>query len=60
MFPFTYKGKIFNKCTKDDSENGIEWCATKVDDEGNVVKNAWKDCEQGCPGTLYPCDKESL
>ena len=23
----------------------------QVDEEGEVVKNAWEDCKAGCPGT---------
>jgi len=49
VFPFTYKGEVYNQCTQFDSENGAYWCATKVDRTGKVVRNAWEDCQSSCP-----------
>ena len=68
VFPFTYKGVSYNKCTDVGSDNGATWCATEVRDkkdnvrhgddvfaqvdvDGEVVKNTWQDCQDGCPGT---------
>jgi len=53
VFPFKFKGKTYNKCTKDESVNGMPWCATRVDRSGNVLNGKWEDCEEGCPGTSY-------
>jgi len=39
MFPFTYKGKSFTRCTIFDSENRKPWCQTE---EGKL-----EDCEDG-------------
>jgi hypothetical protein len=27
---------------------------SQVDQEGEVIKNAWEDCKAGCPGTEDP------
>jgi len=51
IFPFTYKGETFSSCTSTGSENGAAWCAVEVDQEGEVVKNAWEDCQENCKGT---------
>jgi len=60
VFPFTYKGETHNKCTDADSENGSVWCATEVDEDGEVVRNTWEDCEEGCPGTNFECNEGFL
>jgi len=49
IFPFTYKSVVHEKCTHVGSENGAAWCATEVDEAGVVVRNAWEDCQSGCP-----------
>ena len=51
IFPFKFNGKTYNKCTKDESENGQPWCAFKVNRRGEVVKGKWADCDPGCPGS---------
>ena len=60
MFPFTFKGETHNKCTTSGSDNGAAWCATEVDSEGEVVRNKWEDCEEGCPGTDFECNEGFL
>ena len=50
IFPFKYEGKTYNKCTKDNSENGKSWCAFKVNRAGVAVNGKWADCNEGCPG----------
>ena len=45
VFPFNYKGKAYFKCTKDHSTNGVEWCATQVNKDGEVVTGQWGDCD---------------
>jgi len=51
VFPFTYNGETYNQCTSTGSENGQSWCATQIDDNGEVVRNKWEDCQPSCPGT---------
>jgi len=60
IFPFTYKGTTYNSCTNAGSENGAAWCATEVDDDGEVVRNTWEDCGEGCPGTDFVCNEGFL
>ena len=50
VFPFTYEGKTYTKCTKDNSINKKAWCAYKVKSNGAVDGNKWADCNPGCPG----------
>merc|ERR1711971_144390 len=42
IFPFTYKGQTYTKCTFTNSPT--PWCATMVDQSGNAVTNRWGDC----------------
>lgn len=57
VFPFTYKGQTYKKCTTADSDNGAAWCATEVNPLNNeVVENKWQDCQEGCPGTDFVCN----
>jgi len=44
LFPFIYKGKTYNKCTTDDSAMPRAWCATKVDENRNMVAGNWNTC----------------
>jgi len=60
VFPFTYKGETYNKCTNTGSDNGASWCATEVDEDGEVIRNTWEDCEDGCPGTNFECNEGFL
>merc|ERR1712158_244392 len=60
VFPFSYEGVTYNKCTNAGSENGAAWCATEVDANGEVVRNTWEDCEEGCPGTDFECNEGFL
>ena len=48
VFPFIYKEKKYNECTKIDSS--FPWCATSVMENGEVVENQWADCKDisGC------------
>jgi len=49
IFPFKYKGKQYDSCTTDHSENGKAWCPYVVDPDNNVVEGKWGDCEgEGC------------
>jgi len=60
VFPFIYEGETYNKCTTVGSENEAPWCATEVDENGEVVRNTWEDCEEGCPGTSFECNNGFL
>jgi len=60
IFPFKFKGKSYNKCTTAGSDNGAPWCATEVDESGEVIRNKWEDCEEGCPGTDFECNEGFL
>ena len=50
LFPFKWKGVLYDTCTGVDFESGQPWCAIKVN-KNNVVKdpNRWI-CQAGCPG----------
>ncbi len=50
VFPFKYGGQTFNRCTSTDAEAGSVWCATEVDEKGEVIDNRWGNCDIGCPG----------
>jgi len=50
VFPFREKGKhskTYTKCTTDYNE-GIPWCATKVDHKGEMKKDDWGECDRAC------------
>ena len=32
----------------------------QVDENGEVVRNTWEDCEEGCPGTDFECNEGFL
>ena len=32
----------------------------QVDADGEVVRNTWEDCEEGCPGTDFECNEGFL
>ena len=46
VFPFSFKGKSYVDCTKDHSSNGVEWCATEVNKNGEVENGQWGDCDR--------------
>ena len=48
VFPFIYSGKTYEECTVDDSENSKPWCAYEVDEQRNVVRGKWADCNPEC------------
>ena len=50
IFPFKYDGNIYNQCTAKDSDLGVPWCATEVEEDDNhVIDNEWGDCVEACP-----------
>jgi len=50
-FPFRYKNKIFNSCTREFDDDDLAWCSTKRDPEGNhiVGEGEWGHCSSSCP-----------
>jgi len=40
VFPFIYKGKTYNECTRDTDPEGKRWCATKVDEEDFYIERS--------------------
>jgi len=45
VFPFQYKGVLYQRCTSDHSTNGAQWCATSVARDGSVITGEWGDCD---------------
>jgi hypothetical protein len=43
VFPFTFRGETFNTCTNK-FFNGLSWCATQTDSQGNLVRRMWGEC----------------
>ena len=54
VFPFTYEGKSYEKCTEECTFNceGNPWCAYEVDASGVMTSGKWWYCEdtQECKG----------
>jgi len=42
VFPFTYKGVRYEKCTY--TQSSRPWCATQTNNKGEVITNKWGDC----------------
>ena len=53
VFPFKFKGKMFDRCTWEQSQltNNKPWCSTMVDKEGNHIigEAKWGNCSPECP-----------
>ena len=47
IFPFKYKGKKYNGCTKD-NHNKL-WCSTQNDQSGEYIQDFWGNCDETCP-----------
>ena len=45
VFPFLYRGTLYQRCTSDHSTNGAQWCATSVARDGTVITGEWGDCD---------------
>lgn len=45
IFPFTYKGQEYNRCTTDDAYGKRSWCSTKVNEKGEYIAGEWDTCE---------------
>jgi len=49
IFPFQYKGRVWNYCTDYDShDNNRRWCSTKVDDQGLHIPGHFGHCQKNC------------
>ena len=62
MFPFTYKGKTYNECTRDGDAYKIEWCATTSSyDRDKKWGHCVKDKElRNCEDRHKNCEREAL
>ena len=47
QFPFKFKSKTYNSCTKVEN-NGIDWCATTVH-KTTLEARKWGNCTESCP-----------
>ena len=47
VFPFKHNGKTYSSCATSSDGKG-PYCATKVDSNGNLVKNQWARCNDYC------------
>ena len=47
QFPFKFKNKTYNSCTKVEN-NGIDWCATTVH-KTTLEARKWGNCTESCP-----------
>ena len=47
VFPFKHNGKTYNSCATPIDGKGA-YCATKVDSNGNLVKDNWSRCNEYC------------
>jgi len=54
VFPFKYKGKLYNECTADHSVNSKAWCAFNIQPSSEVPEDGlhWGDCKDHCPGAI--------
>ena len=57
VFPFKYNGKTHNSCTMD-GESKL-WCSTKVDQNGQYLKNQWGFCGEDCENKGEQDEQES-
>jgi len=48
-FPFTWHGKVYRQCTSSHND-GILWCSTQTDWQGNYVDDKWGHCSDSCSG----------
>ena len=49
IFPFKFNGTTFTGCERDKkSRQGLRWCATQVEEDGEMVEGKWEYCHAGC------------
>ena len=51
IFPFTFRGQTFNRCTTDFDPDGRRWCSVEVDLNGNHINGQWGYCAPTCPSS---------
>ena len=44
VFPFSYKGVNYTKCT--DVDHSMHWCSTNTDENGHHIGGKWGDCKR--------------
>lgn len=52
VFPWKYKGKMYDGCKNEN--DGLRWCSTKVDENGDHMKGEWGQCDEECPSAGFP------
>ena len=46
---FKFNGTTFTGCERDKkSRQGLRWCATQVEEDGEMVEGKWEYCHAGC------------
>jgi len=58
VFPFTYKGVVYDKCTK--ADHSKPWCSTKTNIEGHYISGHWGDCSPTCLSGIIDTGYEPL
>ncbi len=50
VFPFRFRGLVFEECTSRADEGGRPWCSTRVDADGRHVSGdgQWGYCDATC------------
>jgi len=53
VFPFRYKGRLYNSCVKLDGAEKA-WCSTSTDQDDNHIAGSEAECEAGCDSNDCP------
>ena len=50
VFPFSFRGQVFNGCALFEEDDGKPWCSTLTDDNGVHVggQGKWGNCPASC------------
>ena len=56
IFPFIFKNKMYNSCTRDGDPNNKPWCSVKVDNTNTHIQGNWGHCNEFCPIDSTPID----
>ena len=52
VFPFKFKGVVYDKCTGVETVSGGSWCSTEVDSNGGHVEGKYGECDSMCSGNF--------